>query len=204
MQTIQIIEGTKYITHSTLQFGDYGGAGSVGAANIRDIKRENTFVEIYMSDIDNDYRAPLFDDMPAPDVISAVGAYGSETVYVRSDIWEANEYDCLDDYPLLSDETHSDIEMQWEREAFTDYASHDLYRDLPERNMRKLDMLPSEQNAEFVWAAYRAAMEECNEYPTPEYSSSHIPVDEIQNSFNAQVIKLLKNETPSTQLILPI
>jgi hypothetical protein len=200
MQETIKIENVDYIYHDCLTVDDYGGAGSVGAANIQDMKKEHNWIQTYMSDIPgNDYTAPVFEDMPAPELISAVGSYGSETLYVRADIWESSEYDCLNDYPCLNDETISEIEMKWEMEGFDSWARSDLFRDLPAREQDKLDAMDNNAHADLVWLAYKLAMEDCNEYPVPEYSGVHIPVDNIQESFNANVIKLFQEETFDTR-----
>jgi hypothetical protein len=209
------IAGIEYLGHDALVSGDYGGAGSVGVANIRVIldehkkSIENIGYEL-ISDIQHlnecgkdsvqeiaeySFRAENW-EFSKPEVFLASGAYYSQSVYIRSDIWEAEEYgEDLENYPLLSDDEHSAVEMEWENEAFTSWAESDLIRSCSERTQEKLDdMLPGPR-VDITWNAYRAAMETENEYPVPEYSGSHIPIDEIAETFEKHAITLLKGET---------
>jgi hypothetical protein len=193
------IENVEYTTHDCLTFGDYGGAGSVGLANIRFLKEAHPdFIHAYMQDVPgNEYTEPVFEGS-APAMIWVVGSYASETVYIRADIWTENEYgESLENYPAFDDEIISEIESDWESEGFEIWARSDLYSGLPERNQTTLENMTPEKQADIMWAAYRQAMEDCNEYPTPEYSGSHIPVDDIQETFNVCVIALLKETTPA-------
>ena len=200
MENTTKIQNVDYITHNCLSFGDYGGAGAVGLANIRYLKEQHPkHVREYMGNIPgNDYAEPVFENDAPPELIWAVGGYGSETVYVRADIWNENEYgESLEDYPLFDEDLSNQIEMEWEIEGFESWARHDLFNGLPERNQETLDNMETEKIDEIMWTAYRDAMETENQYPTPEYSSSHIPVDDIQETFNACVIAALKETTPA-------
>lgn len=208
------IAGVKYLGHDALTFGDYGGAGSVGVANVRDVENDHEddiawISYSVISDIqatnkrgkdtiadfiaDFRYQASDFfaDGFDKPKIYKATGSYGSTTIYVRADIWTKCEYGRLDDYPLLSDDTHSEIEMEWENEAFESWAESDLIRSLDDRQQEKLDTMPDETRTGLTWEAYRVAMEETNTYPTPEYSGSHIDIDRIAEEFQTQLIALL-------------
>ena len=213
------IHGVKFLGHDALTFGDYGGAGSVGAANIRDIEEthkgkidaisysviadiqelnkrgKDTLNEIRDYSYNAEWAFGETGTFVAPEIYKAEGHYGSETIYVRADVWAREEYERLNDYPLISDDTHSEIEMEWETEAFNSWAESDLLRDVGERLEDKFDTMTKEQCQTITWEAYRAAMEELNEYPTPEYNGSHIDVDRIGDAFVRHCIRILKGTT---------
>lgn len=213
------IEGIKYVSLSALSFGDYGGAGNVGRANIDVVLGEaETCDEISFSllrDIQscmkhNDGNAEVacllacsydggnfFPDNAAyslPDAFHVTGDFSSECIYLREDRWE-EELASLEDYPVLNDEKVSEIELQWESEAFDDWAEHDLIGTLPEEAQDKLWDMDNAARNELTWEAYRAAMETENEYPTPEYNGSHIPVDRIKEAFASFVGAALRGDS---------
>src|SRR5215211_9312434 len=96
-----------YISCDALTVGDYGGYGTVGEANIRSLEREQT---------DNDYPVHI-----------EHGAYASKQLWLF-DTPENREIikRLEDDYPLVDEEEHSRVEMEWEMEAWDDYGLADL------------------------------------------------------------------------------
>jgi len=202
------LDGITFVNPDACTFGDYGGAGSVGRANI-DIILERIESEKMECKLISYGQLPqgdttlekeksahnwegllgtggytLWEDNDIlPDAFLVSCGYGSETLYLREDKFE-DEISALADYPCLDDEKVSEVEIQWEEEAFDSWAKDDLIRDLPDDLLGKLTRL-KDAGAQVIWECYRDAMDKCNEYPTPEYSSSHIPTDRIEDTFTA-------------------
>lgn len=178
------IEGVKYESDDSLVFGDYGGAGSVGKANIKVLQEQfPDFIDMGM-----DYEAiergwkevDQFDPANPPILIMAYGGYGSEQAWLLSDNEEVQDIlRGLADYPAIDDEAISEIEMEWESEAWESWLRSDLMKTLPEELEEAADELPDEE----LFEAYRQAMDETNTYPTPEYNGVHVDVDRISGAF---------------------
>lgn len=76
--------------------------------------------------------------------------------------------------------------MEWLDEAWESWIKSDLIRTLPEDRQETVEALSDDVLRE----AFHAAMEEKNEYPTPEYSQVHVAVDRIAASFAARLPSL--------------
>lgn len=210
------INGVTFATLPALSFGHYGGAGSIGRANINCILEDKSLKIDPISyglvtDIQEcnargkdsvaDIVALLygadkyFGDGPysAPDAVHAQGSYGSETVWLRLDDNGNNEtLDALCDYPVIDDEAVSAVESQWEEDAFDSWLESDLIRALSDSLQDTLYDIPNDKRMDLTWTAYRAAMEECNEYPVPEYDGIYVDVDRISDAFARHVSEALK------------
>lgn len=187
------INGRVYVSHDSWTFGDYGGYGSAGLANIRHLLDECgcKVVSCFGSDLDHIQRGcpyglgdSVLDQIKqeTPWAIHWTGDYGSERVWVRKPLdkvrgWTAR----CEDYPLLDEERSSEIEMEWEQEAWESWIKSDLIRGI--KDEEKQDAAMRDYDDEQLYEAYRAAMEECNEYPEAEYSSVHVRVERIQKAF---------------------
>mgnify|MGYP004447198969 CR=1 FL=1 len=217
MQNITINK-TSYVSPDSCAFGDYGGAGALGLANIKDLlATTKNILELSFGDISDiirlnengvdsikDIQANIISKFSAlhpdnnhkfkqPNIIHVFGDYGSETVYINESKY-SDTLEALADYPCIDEETLSQIESDWEIEAFNDYASSDLKNKLPENEQDKLNSLPIEKQNLIVWNAYRQAMEDCNEYPIIELSNAFIDTDKIALTFTAIIKKQLANE----------
>lgn len=207
------INGITYATDSALSFGDYGGAGSVGRANIDLILEDKTLsidpisygLTSRIQDLNGRGKDSLrdihehvygadtyFGEEPgpwtAPDGFHAQGSYGSETIWLKLDEDGRNEIlDALADYPCIDDEAVSAVEMEWENEAFDNWAESDLMDALPEETRDKLDAMDDRARQDITFEAYRSAMDSENQYPEPEHNGSYIPVDRISNAFAANI-----------------
>lgn len=146
--------GIVYVSHSSLCVGDYGGAGSVGEANIRALADTEGACERF-------------------------GAYYSKQLWLPDTPENREIIEALDDYPLVSDEAHAEVELEWEREAFDSCYRRDLERELPELVALILEPL----NGDEWYELYRAAMEAENQYPTMEYSGAYLPIKRIADTF---------------------
>lgn len=173
------INGATYLGHDACAFGDYGGAGSVGRANI------DALLEQFSDDFAEGAMGREWDNYGVtgtPALVVLYGMYSSEAAYLREDI-AAETLDALDDYPCIDDERVSEIEMQWETEAWESWVRRDLYGALPEDLQEKADGIGDSD----LFECYRRAMEATNTYPVPEYSDVYIDVDRIADSYAKHV-----------------
>lgn len=150
----------RYISCDVLCFGDYGGAGSVGRANIDALKdRPGAWVEN--------------------------GAYWSEMLWLP--ITEENKEivtELDEQYPLFDEEAHSEVEMRWEEEAWKDCYKQDLLRLIAKDDSALSILFDTDSfDADTLWQLYIESMDECNRYPTMEYSGASIPIDGIKDAF---------------------
>lgn len=207
--SIVIIHARRYVSPSACSFGDYGGAGSVGLANIRSIVADagegvhtasyNDFhraadeeSRAYESDETAEIRALVAGEEP-PTVFHLTGDYSSETVYILEDS-ELGEsaLAALADYSALDDEGVSSIEMEWESEAWDSWMRRDL-----ERAAWPDDEEPAGYDAmsdSDKFEAYRHAMDACNEYPEPEHNGVYVRVDRIAATYRETAESMLKGE----------
>lgn len=186
------LRGVRYQSHDSLSFGDYGGAGSVGRANIDALREqfpasdtaEGTFRHVHNGVYEETdyYGRPTIKGTPK--LIMLFGAYASEAAYIREDC-AAETLAALDDYPLLDEERHSEIELEWEDAAWESYARADLIASLSEATRDAWEAAGEPEDV--ALQAYRDAMEETNSYPETEHSSSYIPVDRIADEFGARL-----------------
>lgn len=152
-------DGAQYVSCDQLGVGDYGGYGSIGEANIRAL--ENTagaFVER--------------------------GAYSSRQLWLPDD--EANREICrhlTEEYPVWDEETHSDVECEWEHDAWTQYGYDDLLRDMRDDEYEVMADAVADLDSGPQWWLYRGAMDRANRYPTYEYNGASLPTDEIVGDF---------------------
>lgn len=189
------IAGVEFVSPDCCSFGDYGGAGAVGLSNIRTIvedKRAGEVIEAYMP-FPGAYEPEMAEAVRAgATVFHVTGGYSSETVYIRADTELATEtLEALADYPSLDDEGVSNIELEWENEAWNSWILHDLERACwPEDQPAGYDAVTAGEK----WSAYRFAMELKNEYPEAEYSSVYVNVERIAPTFAAIIGRVLGGE----------
>lgn len=198
METIKIA-GVEFVSPDCCAFGDYGGSGSLGLANIRTIvedERAGEVCDAFFGSLEYDER--VIEAVKAGAVvIHATGGYSSECVYLRADSELANEtLEALENYPALDDELMSQIELDWESEAWDSWLESDLrkaafpdwyFGDDTEAAENAYEAL--EDSAKFE--AYRVAMESVNEYPVAEYSGVWVDVKRIAAVYAAEIAKLL-------------
>lgn len=194
------IAGVEFVSPSACSFGDYGGAGSIGLANIRAIvadRRAGEVCNCYFGSLE--YDESVIEAVNAgATVLHASGGYGSECVYIRSDSELASEtLEALENYPSLDDDESSNIELQWEQEAWDSWVCSDLERKCwpafgdDDDTPPGFDALSDSDKFE----AYRAAMESENVYPTPEYSSVYIDVDRIADAYAINISRAIAGAT---------
>ena len=204
------INGITYLTHSSLTTGDYGGAGSVGVANLRVLaniveelaKEDDAPLTTEVHHVGHsrwqratEGRAWSDDDPIESAVVIVCYAYGGQQAWVREDVEDLAEcIACLEGYPLLDDEEHSAVETEWEEEAWESWLRDDLLRTLDDETREVVeDALSSDDIALGVAAedalhnAYIAAMQSENEYPVSEHSGVYVDVSRIADAFAAHL-----------------
>lgn len=201
MKDVTLPDGSKWFAPNACSFGDYGGGGSVGAANLRWL-REN-FAEhnetMWVSEWETAQLTGYEDEghydavstclwiytprnlCPNPDVqlVIVTFDYSGEQAFLRDTPDNRELCGGLDDYPCFDDSLISEIEMEWEQEAWESWIKSDLIRTLPEDRQDAAEAMPDNK----LFEAYRAAMEEENEYPEPEYNGVHVRVERIAGAF---------------------
>ena len=196
MQEEATVDGTVWITDSALVAGDYCGTSSVGEANLRDIlqiaeEEELEVLSLSYSTFHRMERGYSWEDDPSlegVDLVELYGSYGSRSVYVRKSCEILREVvDALENYPLISDETCGEVEMEWENEAWECWVRSDLIATLDNDTQEKIERV--EDSA--LFQAYRDAMEACNEYPVAEGSGVYVAVDRIAPTFAEYVAEIL-------------
>jgi hypothetical protein len=206
-----IIAGHTFVSPSACSYGDYGGSGSYGLANIREVLEEfkgfvheTSYSAVRRAAEGSEYVWPETEELIEAvktgevKVIHCTGMYNSETVYIREDVG-ADIIAALADYPVLNEERMTEVEMEWEEEAWTCWLRDELVETLPddweslsdfqdEKTIRdQADDLPDEVLRE----CYRTAMEVTNTYPVAEYSGVHVDVDRIKDVFHDEILKRL-------------
>lgn len=201
------LEGVEYISPAECSFGDYGGYGAVGLANIRyvvgeagednvyetnfsDIKQAQSSFNFYPSEESDSLRAVVKSENP-PLVLHVKGDYSSETVFIRagSDLAK-NVTESLEQYPSLDDDAASEIENGWEIEAWDIWIRSDL-EDLafPDDEPIGYDTLTDDEK----FSLYREAMEAKNEYCIAEYSGVSVNTSLIADAYQEAAIRFLSN-----------
>ena len=191
MQQTTTINGIEYISDSALICGDYGGAGSVGVANIRTLlayaTKNDVDVSVYHLSIWtrlSEGRHYENDVLPESPIVQIHSAYGGEQLAVRADHEELKEMVAsLEDYSLIDEEMISFIEMEWEQDAWDCWLKDDLLRSLSDDIQEATECISDSE----LFELYRQAMEDCNEYPIPEYAGVAVAVDRISGRFSELV-----------------
>ena len=193
-------DGRNWITDDALCIGDYGGAGSVGAANIKSLMETHsaTFEQWSMSTWDRGDTLQYNRETghsewtpvsPAADttLIITRGSYSSEQAWLLDTPDARETIDALADYPCIDDEAVSEIETEWETEAWASWLKSDLLRAIGRIDTDLRDLVDDFDDTD-LWTAYRAAMDDTNTYPEAEYSGVHVDVDRIADAFAQHVI----------------
>ena len=115
-----------YVSHDMLAVGDYGGAGSVGAGNIRYlVERHGAERNAFPYSYDDEELTIT----PNAVVNIETGGWGSRTAWVLEKIWDAEDYEhLLFNYPALDDDTLTAVEQEWQDEALEDHKK-DIIRE---------------------------------------------------------------------------
>lgn len=182
-------DGLSWVSCEAFTVGDYGGYGSVGEGNIRAL-------ETY---------AHRPDDWPeGADVVDIVnGYYWSRQAWIPDCPENVELIEGLADYPVIDEEAMTEVESEWEVEAFKDYGSADIGRALRDEYGEEFSdvwgELPTglEQPEEPYpcgrdqFTLYRNACELTSTYPTPEYSGSALHLDRLTDAIAHQLLPMV-------------
>lgn len=194
--------GHKYVSPNALVYGDYGGAGSVGVANVRAIFEMEELVDHVcqmtyrtwenLDKWNDDFTEPAYiDDFASdpPKVVHLVGGHGSNTLWLLECEETEDIIASLADYPLLDEDLHSQVELEWEEEAWEHWTRSELYDGLPEELQEAIDdKKPTDGK---LYEAYRLAMESTNTYPVSEQAGVYIDTKRIQDEYENNIRELL-------------
>lgn len=200
------LHGKTYLTHKALLCGDYIGAGSVGVANIRvalaqfEGRVEDwSYQELHEEAEDRASQSTLIRDdagryigyqlehrTPEAPCLHVTGSHGAETIYLLEGEPATEELlGALEEYPLLDDEVHSEVEMEWEDAAWNDWVCQELVAALDDEELK--EWAEGGANADDPYSLFRCAchraMEECNVYFTFEHASAYVDVGRIASAF---------------------
>lgn len=210
METYMDSLGQSWMNGDVLSYGTYGGGGSVAAANIKWLREYAEKTDgCVLHHVRNcsiggkRVRFHVFDDEDgalAADIV-IVGNGWSYSAFVRTSSacpGLVAAVEALSDYPAFDDELVSEVEDEWEQEAWDSWAKQDLialsgetHRNLPAYiEHGTFEKIPNSED--FLWRAYRQACDELNVYPIPEYDSVDILVDRIAPVFADKLIAMLR------------
>lgn len=190
-ENINLSDGRIFCGSRLLTFGDYGGSGSVGKANIESVMSKLKDEDYYTIGSRRGCSREAFPDNIT--VLFFEGAYNSESVYILlgSEL-QITTFVELDNYPCLDDEIREKIESEWERGAWKNYISHALLKKEIIGETNFINYWYSEDNKELddkFWGIYANAMEEAEMYPECEYSGVYVDVDKLKPFFIKELEK---------------
>lgn len=185
-------DGRTFVSSDVLTCGDYGGSGSVGAANIKSLLEEygdtNEQIGSTTWRIGTLTKDGWEDYQPDKEtrLIVVSWPYSTEQAWVIKDDDTAEMLAALENYPVIDEDEMSRVEMEWETEAWHSWIKSDLLRALGKQD-EDLEEKADEMSDEGLFECYRAAMDETNTYPEAEYNGVHVDIDRIADSFIAHV-----------------
>ena len=190
-----------YITASCLAYGDYGGSGTVGVANVRAILemdefKDSIFYATYSqwSRIGTDFEwkddaGCDIDCKEPPKVVHLSGSYGSNTLYLLECDETEDILSALADCPVLDEVLHSQIELEWEDEAWDSWVRSELYDHLDDELQDAID--DNKTTDAKLYEAYRLAMETTKTYPIHEHASVYVDTARIKDAYCENVRTLI-------------
>lgn len=169
-------DGPYFIMPDIMTYGDYGGSLVEKANNVW--MRENWMGESVRDDSD-----PV-DEPLTPHVHGVYGGHGSDAIAINvTDICDecatelAEILESLDDYPLLDEELHSELEYEAQNEAWESWVAWDFARELS--RVSGLDIERDETFDGPLWALLVELMEEQNEYWVTEGINAWVDLERI-------------------------
>lgn len=128
-----------------------------------------------------------FKDRQSKGLWEVYGGHGTRGIVVDKDTLESDEMQDilyqLENYPLISDDHHSQLEYEIETEAWQDYIRDDLLRAL---HAADIDTDELEEEEDKLYTTFNEAMERANVYYEHQDSYSvYIDLDEIVLNWKA-------------------
>lgn len=149
--------------------GDYVGHADVGAANYRVFK--------------DDYSEHK-------DIAFISGDYGFQAVIYNTETKDEEILDILKkikDYPLIDEDLHSEVTMEWENEAWDNWARSDFKSEL-HKLFPDLEDVIDDISDDGIWTIFHDACEEANEYWACETSGAWIDIKRVAAKVTAEDI----------------
>lgn len=122
-----------------------------------------------------------------PGVIAIYGSHGSYAVGIRIEAVNEEMVEILEklqDYPIIDEEKMSEVESEWENEAWENWARSDFRRALTRKFPAReddIDEFFDNEGEDFdtVWALFEDARERSNTDWRTEHSGMHIDIDRV-------------------------
>lgn len=195
METYSDNHGTQWITGTVLAYGPYERGGSVACANITWLEEHGTAAVIhtrlaYLGNGKVSFGAND-DDLSTYDAIIVGGAFGGKTAFINMAGDLREDADALSDYPVFNEELVSQVELEWEEQAWPD-TLRSLMDAAPTDALRDYFSDHADKFEDMMFQAYRDAMESTNTYPVPEYDSVFIDTAKIADDFWDNLLNAFK------------
>lgn len=164
-----------YIMPQYMSGGDYANSGTVEISNHR------VFLEQFKN---------------VPGVHDVGGGYGTFAVVIRVDVYESNEeiktiINNLDNYSLIDEKDHSNLEMELSNKAWDSWARNDML-DLIQKSHPSLENYEADDNFDYLF--YQAS-DEANEYWEAEGGDMYIRLEKILPYLKDRLlVRVLKQE----------
>ena len=163
METYTDTYGNHWSTDSCLTFGPYGGGGSVACANLRWIERQRNISVMPSQRVRLCGKHISFghydDDFSDYDVVMVPGAFGGRTAFINMAGDLRENMDALSDYPVFNEELVSQVELEWEEQAWPDTLRL-LMDAAPTDALHNYFSRRTDQFGDMLFQAYRDAMDE--------------------------------------------
>jgi len=194
MTTYKIIaengESAQYADHDACVFGPYGGAGSLGAANIQVLRDEYDAEDLNLYESggwEGKTRVVYARGNDLPEIAICYDRIGAQYALFRTDSDKAREVlEELDKYPCLDDELLSEIEWEW---AVNNDEVQDLESELVGQFME--GGMTEDKARELVSEAiYRALQEGMGYWVTMEYDGAYVDPDAFREAVEEWLEKL--------------
>lgn len=196
METYSDNHGTQWITGTVLAYGPYERGGSVACANITWLEEYGTASVIHARLVYLDNGKVSFgrddgEDLSTYDAIIVGGAFGGKTAFINMAGDLREDADALSDYPVFNEELVSQVELEWEEQAWPD-TLRSLMDAAPTDALRDYFSDHADKFEDMLFQAYRDAMESTNTYPVPEYDSVFIDTAKIADDFWGNLLNAFK------------
>jgi len=186
MTTYKVIaengESAQYVDHDACVYGPYGGAGSVGAANIQVLRDEYGAEDLNIYESggwEGKTRVVYARGNDLPEIAICYDRVGTQYALFRTDSDKAREVlDELGKYPCLDDELLSEIEWEW---AVQNDEVQELESELVDQFVES-GMAEEAAKEHASEAIYRALQEGMGDWVITEYDGAFVDPDALREA----------------------
>ena len=176
----------NYETNPALTWGNYGGAGSVGLANLRYLQEEYPdFINLHHSQLQSELENPTDEEYPIL-IVAGYSGHDGQTAYLRTGkdvpLQRIDPEELLEDLEnslVLDEDSLYKVEAEWEAEAKEDYISEFQTDEI--ENL--LCNFPGAVVNQILSSAWDQVIEKHDSPWISELSSSYICVDGLREEF---------------------